>query len=37
MGAAVGVDVDALKAENEHLKAEVAALREKVAMLSAPK
>ena len=35
MGAAVGIDVDALKAENEQLKAQVAALQEKVTMLTA--
>ena len=37
MGAAVGIDVDALKAENAQLKAEVAPLREKVAALQSQK
>jgi hypothetical protein len=31
MGAPVGVDVDALRAENERLRAEVASLREQLA------
>jgi hypothetical protein len=35
LGAAVGIDVDALKAENEQLKAQVSALQEKVAVLTA--
>jgi hypothetical protein len=35
LGAAVGIDVDALKAENEQLKAQVSALQEKVTVLTA--
>jgi cell division protein FtsB len=35
MGSAVGVDAEALRSENERLKAEVAALREQVAQLQA--
>jgi len=35
MGAPVGVDVDALRAENERLRAEVASLREQLASHSA--
>jgi len=34
MGAPVGVDVDALRAENERLRAEVASLREQLANAS---
>jgi len=34
MGAPVGVDVDALRAENERLRAEVASLREQLSALT---
>lgn len=32
LGAAAGIDVDALKAENERLRAEVASLRDQLAV-----
>jgi hypothetical protein len=37
MGAPVGVDVDALRSENERLRAEVASLREQIAALTGGK
>jgi hypothetical protein len=37
MGAPAGVDVDALRADNERLRAEVAALREQLAQAVAQK